>query len=161
MWLATLLLPLLLPAAAAFVPTAFRAAAVTRRDPACRATSLPVCSESRACGAAGVLDLARAVVARAEEEARVATAAREAEESRAMEQAQAVLLLASLSEMEAGEATLAEHARLVEAAQARVNETLALAPSPSPGPILHPDPSPNPSPDPSTGGGGECGGGAD
>ena len=121
MRLAPLLLPLLLPAAAAFVPTAFRAAAVTRRDPACRATSLPVCSESRACGAAGVLDLARAVVARAEEEARVATAAREAEESRAMEQAQAVLLLASLSEMEAGEATLAEHARLVEAAQARAD----------------------------------------
>ena len=119
MRLATLL-PLLLPAAAAFVPTAFRAAAVTRRE-ACRATSLPVCSEARACGAAGVLDLARAVVARAEEEARVATAAREAEESRAMEQAQAVLLLASLSEMEAGEATLAEHARLVEAAQARAD----------------------------------------
>ena len=120
MRLATLL-PLLLPAAAAFVPAAFRAAAVTRRDPACRATSLPVCSESRACGAAGVLDLARAVVARAEEEARVATAAREAEESRAMEQAQAVLLLASLSEMEAGEVTLAEHARLVAAAQARAD----------------------------------------
>ena len=62
------LLPLLLPAAA-FVPTALRAAVVTRRDPACRATSLPVASEPQACGAAGVLDEARAVVARAEEEA--------------------------------------------------------------------------------------------
>ena len=38
-----------------------------------------------------------------------------------MEQAQAVLLLASLSEMEAGEATLAEHARLVAAAQVRAD----------------------------------------
>ena len=111
------LLPLLLPAAA-FVPTALRAAVVTRRDPACRAL---VSSESRSCGAAGVLDEARAVVAAAEAAARAATAARQAEETRAMEQAQAVLLLASLSEMEAGEATLAEHARLVAAAQARAD----------------------------------------
>jgi hypothetical protein len=114
------LLPLLLPAAA-FVPTALRAAVVTRRDPACRATSLPVASEPQACGAAGVLDEARAVVARAEEEARAATAARELEETKAVEQAQAVLLLASVSEMEAGEAILEGHARLVEAAQVRAD----------------------------------------
>ena len=54
------LLAWLLPAAAAFVPTAFRAAVVTRRYPASRATSLPLASEARR-RAAQVLDEVRAV----------------------------------------------------------------------------------------------------
>ena len=78
------LLAWLLPAAAAFVPTAFRAAVVMRRYPASRATSLLLASEARR-RAAQVLDEVRAVVAQAEEAARAARVAREAEESRARE----------------------------------------------------------------------------
>ena len=116
-------LALLLPAGA-FVPSAHQTAVVTRREVTtqrgnvqsrlrCRAVSLSVSTDLL-----GVFLEARAAVARAEEAARAATAARLTEEARAMQQAQVVVLLASVSEMEAGELRLADHARLVEEAQA-------------------------------------------